>query len=76
MSYGGWTPPPPPEAYDPQTAKLTAEMKHRQMKKDIATAGSITGLGRELVMIVVWVATLPWRVLKGLVRIAEGPFKR
>ena len=76
MSYGGWTPPPPLEVYSPEAAKITAKVKHRQLKRDVAAAGSITALGGEIVTIVVWVVTLPWRVAKGVVRIAMWPFKR
>ena len=76
MSYGGWTPPPPPEAYDHRMAKLTDQMKRRQLKRGIASAGPISGIGHELVAIVVWVVTLPWRLVKGVVNIVMWPFRR
>jgi len=76
MSYGGWTPPPPPEAYDHGTAKAVDEAKRAQLKQGMASTGLISDIRHEFVTIVVWVLTLPWRVVKGLVRIAERPFKR
>ena len=76
MSYGGWTPPPPPEAYDHATAKAVDEAKRVQLKQGMASTGLISDIRHEVVTILVWVVTLPWRVVKGLVRIAERPFKR
>ena len=67
MSYGGWTPPPPPEAYDHRTAKLTDKMKRDQLKQGMASTGLVSDVRHEVVMIVVWVVTLPWRVVKGIV---------
>jgi len=66
MSYGGWTPPPPPEAYDPQTAKAVDKAKRDQLKEGMASTGLISDVRHELVAIV----TLPWRVVKGVARIA------
>lgn len=76
MSYGRWTPPPPPEAYDHRIAKATDRMKRDQLKRGVASAGPISGIGHELVAIVVWVVTLPWRVVKWVVRLIPRPEAR
>jgi hypothetical protein len=76
MSYGGWTPPPPPEAYDHRIAKATDKMKRDQLKRGVASAGPISDIRHEFVTIVVWVATLPWRVVRGVVNVATRPFRR
>ncbi|MCH8815148.1 MAG: hypothetical protein IH957_08670 [Chloroflexi bacterium] len=77
MSYGGWTPPPPPpEAYDHATAKAMDKAKRDQLKQGMASTGLLSDVRHEFVTIVVWVVTLPWRMVKGIANVATRPFRR
>ena len=66
------TPPPPPEGFDHGTAKAVEHAKATELKEGKAAHGLMDDLRHE----VVWVVTLPWRVVRGVVSVVKWPFKR